>query len=356
MKKIIIISLFLILVTGCADYKELNALSYVTGIGIDYQEDEFIVTFEIMDNKKENNTISTETFTVNAKSENIYEAFIKVSEKLSATPYFSHTQVLILSEKVVNKKLDDVTDFVIRNPKLNEEFQFVITKENTPEEIFNTTSKEYPAASFYIYSLVNDNTYSENYYIHLPFAIFIQQLNEHKMDPVVSIIKSEDDLILLDDSAAFSNGKLTSEISTYDANLYNALIKDQTEIVISENYLGESVESSINFENTTLTVDNDLITIKVNAVAEIKKSPTTLNIDDNDSFEIVEKIYEESLTSDIESFIKTCQKNNTDLLGLENIYYINSRKENKDLWLSANIKIEVNVSVSRKGLVYNVYN
>ena len=52
MKKIIlIISLFML--TGCYDYQEINDLAIISAIGVDYKDDEYIITLEVLSDKVE---------------------------------------------------------------------------------------------------------------------------------------------------------------------------------------------------------------------------------------------------------------------------------------------------------------
>ena len=47
MKRLIIIFSLVLILSGCYDYRELNDMSVVTGIGIDYKDDKYIVNLEV---------------------------------------------------------------------------------------------------------------------------------------------------------------------------------------------------------------------------------------------------------------------------------------------------------------------
>ena len=47
MKRILIIVSLVLLLCGCYDYRELNDMSIVTGIGIDYKDNKYIVSLEV---------------------------------------------------------------------------------------------------------------------------------------------------------------------------------------------------------------------------------------------------------------------------------------------------------------------
>ena len=52
MKKIIFIIGIVLLISGCYDYRELNDMSIVSGIGIDYVDNQYKVIFEKARNNK----------------------------------------------------------------------------------------------------------------------------------------------------------------------------------------------------------------------------------------------------------------------------------------------------------------
>ena len=58
MKKIFFILIIPFILGGCYDYNQLNDLAIISGIGIDYENDEFKVTFEVISTKKEGETIN----------------------------------------------------------------------------------------------------------------------------------------------------------------------------------------------------------------------------------------------------------------------------------------------------------
>ncbi len=355
MKKIIII-IIILLSTGCVDYKELNSLSYVTGMGIDYMNDEFVVTYEVMDNKKEGSGLVMQTFTVTGHGDTTYEAIIDATNKLSTTAYFSHTQIIILSEEIVSNHLSDITDFVMRNPKLNEEFLLVMTSDATPEEILNFSTEVNPSAAFYISTLINDNNYSKNSYINMPFAVFVQKIAENKEDPAISIINIDGDEIILEGLGIFNNDNYIKKTDTLYGNIYNSFVKSDTNIVLTSEYDDDIIEAITKFENSNIFVTETDINIELDVIVELKKKPQDADLNLNTTYAALEKSLTTELKNMIINFIKLTQENNSDLLGLSNIYYINYRKDNNNLWQHANINLDIDLSISRKGLITNVHN
>ena len=66
MKKILIIILTLLLCTGCFDYKEINDLAIINAIGVDYENDEYVITLEILNDQidKDSSKITSSTYLI----------------------------------------------------------------------------------------------------------------------------------------------------------------------------------------------------------------------------------------------------------------------------------------------------
>ena len=98
MKKIIILILFIFTLSGCYDYKEINNLAIVSAIGIDYKDDEYIVTLEILNDQIDKNSYKITSYTKTATGKNITKAIEKAADKISNQANYTHVKLLLLSE------------------------------------------------------------------------------------------------------------------------------------------------------------------------------------------------------------------------------------------------------------------
>jgi len=102
MKKIfIIIFTSLFLLTGCYDNIELDNLSIITGVGIDYLDDEFKLTYEILSDTKTEENTALLSYSVSGSGKTISEAFTNTNYSVSKKAYFSHLKLLVLSEEII---------------------------------------------------------------------------------------------------------------------------------------------------------------------------------------------------------------------------------------------------------------
>ena len=74
MKKIIIL-ICIFLLTGCSDYVEINDLALISGIAIDYEDNLYKLTTQIIENDKESKVV-----VLNTASSSIDEAMSEISK------------------------------------------------------------------------------------------------------------------------------------------------------------------------------------------------------------------------------------------------------------------------------------
>ena len=67
--------MFILILGGCYDYKELNDMSIVSGIGIDFIDNEYLVSLEITKSSKDGSSTEIETKVVTGSDSNISIAF-----------------------------------------------------------------------------------------------------------------------------------------------------------------------------------------------------------------------------------------------------------------------------------------
>ena len=121
----ILISLILLL-TGCTSYTELSDLSIVSTIGIDYQEDKYHLTVNVIDGKLDDQEIEKSITTFTSENTSLEEAFNDIYLKSSKKLYLSHLDLLIITEDAINQKFSAIIHNFLENNEYRNNFNVVL--------------------------------------------------------------------------------------------------------------------------------------------------------------------------------------------------------------------------------------
>ena len=127
MKKIILMFTIVLLLSGCWNYRELNEYAIVTGMAIDYDQNEYEVSLLISNGKKSEESGTQAQVTVSSgKGKTIYEAIKAISLSTPKELYISHLSVIIISEKIAEKGVNPILDFLLREPQSHQNFYLIL--------------------------------------------------------------------------------------------------------------------------------------------------------------------------------------------------------------------------------------
>ncbi|MDR0140190.1 Ger(x)C family spore germination protein [Metabacillus idriensis] len=150
--KILILSCVLFL-TGCSGLKNIQDLTYIVAIGMDFDEseDEYVVYLQglnFANVAKQEGGKSVEPipiFIATARGETLNMAVSKLYGKSEPPLYFGHVNTLLLTNRLIQSKSSEVLEEVGRNRSLRPTMK-VFTTEEKIEDVFNTPALfDYPA-------------------------------------------------------------------------------------------------------------------------------------------------------------------------------------------------------------------
>lgn len=354
MKRIIIILLTIFLLTGCYDNIELDDLSIITGIGIDYKDDNFYLTYEILNDVKTEENTALLSYTVSGSGKSISEAFIDANYKIGKKAYFAHLKVLVLSEEIINGHFDKITDYFFRDINIRDEFNVVVANGTTPEEILKNNNDNHPVVSELIIDLLSNEKYNNSLAIDDTFQKILSKLISNNYDIILNTISLNDEEISLNNSYIFNGYVYKNSLNKLNSKLYNMLTKNTISVEFDKNYENGNVTISVNGSKTEIDITSDKIIINTKLDGKILENNPEFNLKDTEIYEKLNKDFGNIIKDDINNFVKILQENNSDILGLQSIYYKKYNKENKNLWLNAKIEVNVDLKINTKGFVFEV--
>lgn len=354
MKKIIILLFLILSLSGCYDYKEVNELSIVSGIGIDYKDNEYIITLEVLNDSGDKNSVKTKSFTVTSKGKNLSEAIENTSALLTKRAYLPHTKLLVVSKTIAKDKLTSIYDYMLRNTYIHEKLNVVIS--DNPKELMSNITEKIPTPSLSIVKLINSNEYSTNTGIHKTIYELVTDSLSFGKDSCLNEISydNENETFIIDGLAILSNDKYKLTINNELANYYNILSNISKKNIITTTINGQSFAVALHNPDIKIDVGKDKITINANLKAKDYDNPTNIVVRDAKNLEEINKLLNEEFSNKVLEFIKILQDNNSDILGFAHSYYSKTREKYDNLWQNAEVIVNANIEINKKGLIFEV--
>ena len=343
MKKIFI--LFILLLSGCSDYKELNNLAIVNTIGIDKKDNNYKLCIEVLNTDKENgkNKIYYST------GKTINEAINKVNNKSPKIIYGGHLDKIIVSKDILNDKKIDLIDSFFRLTEVKDEFDFFVTKDNDACDIVKSLSKLPNNSSSRLQKNSKENRSTSSY---TNIDVFISNYLKTGIDPVISVLNIKDNEVYIDNIAITKNGKVIKYLDTKESIGYNLIRNEIDKISIPISYKDKYSTIKINKSTTKNKVikknNKYIIEINISIEAYLTEYNFDLDLTNNNTITKLEEISKKEIDKYITSAIKLDDGSN--YLGFKRMIYERYPKEKDYIY---DIKKNIKVNIKRKGEIKN---
>ena len=262
---------------------------------------------------------------------------------------------MVLSESIIKGELNQITDYLLRDTNIRDEFIVMIANNTTPEEIFKHNSDNVPVVTDLIFNLISNEKYNNNLAIKEPYQKVLAKLVNDRYDIVLgSLSIDEEDNISLNNFYIFKGYNYQNQLSIKDSTLYSLFNEKVYSLDFNKKYGDNDVTISINTSKREIDITQDKIKVKFDLEAKIVENSANLDLKKEETYQCLNKEFGEIIKQDTTNFIKILQKNKSDILGLQDIYYKKTRKDNHNLWTSAKVEVDVNLKINTKGFIFEV--
>ncbi|RNB85317.1 Ger(x)C family spore germination protein [Brevibacillus nitrificans] len=151
--KIALIVLCLLVLTGCWSRRELNDLMIVLGIGIDWEDGQYLVSFQVVNpsqiSMQKRNEDRSPSSVFQGRGRTIFEAARSLTAEAPRKVYMGHLQMYVISEELARKGISDLIDNSIRDNENRMDFNVVIARGVKAQDILRmyTPLEELPTDS-----------------------------------------------------------------------------------------------------------------------------------------------------------------------------------------------------------------
>lgn len=369
-KKLITILFLIILLTGCYNYRELNNLAIIDAIGIDYKDNKFLVTAQILNVEKKATDDSEKLIVVyEGEGQSVAEAIRNMSLNDPKEMYLGHLELIILGESLTKDSVDKIFEFFLRDPKVRSEALVVTSKSDSAREILNqkVNSNIFPSKS--IINSIEVSSKTEGNVVKETLEDLIKTTINKKVDPVITTIFIEKETTNKENIDQYSSIKLNNLALVKDKRIVDYLNKNESRIfnIIKNNIKDvminvpfEDANSVILLSNPKSSVKLKILNNKINVDINIKLDGDITEINkkiDVNNQKILQKLSKEvnkKLEKDTKLLLKKCQNNNADVLGLKDLIYKKYNKQyekykNENIYEIANFNVKVTSNIYKEG-------
>ncbi len=357
MKKILILISFIFLLSGCWDYNELNDLAIIAGVGIDFEDDMYNVTFEILSTKKDGDTSGvTKAYTVSAKGKTITEAFMNNGNNMDKVAYYDHVEIVLVSEEVAKNHLDEVSEYIIRGSNFRNEIYLVVAKDSKAIDVLEATSKEKPVASIFISDLLKQSSKTSSAGYYEPFTKTLGYMLTDGEDAITSMVSVRNKEIVLDGMALFKDFKLVDSLDTNLASVQNLLNNFKANTVLFRKSCGNNKETVLSIYEAKVEIEpnNDKVVVKGRLNGRINEDACGYDFRQTKTYIELEKEFAKIIAWEMNKVIEIEKQNQVNSLRIGKTYYNTSRIKNFFLWTHQDFVYDLNLKINKKGLVFEV--
>ena len=354
MKKILILIILIFTCTGCYDYKEINDLAIISAIGVDYDNDKYIITLELLNDQIDKDSSKITSYTKVGSGDTLTSAIESAADKLAKQPLFNHIKLMVLSDTIVQNKFDNIIDLFLRNTYFRENFYVISSMNTKPDMLLNNTTDENPVASNAITSLLENVSYSSNTNVLKKFDEIVEEVTTFGIDTCFSNIDLKETEFIINGMIIFKDHDYKETLNNDYVKLYNLLRNEFDRPTFTIKYDNLDFTVAINNGKLDSSIENGVINIKGNLMGRILDNDPNFNIRNKDNLEKLDNNFSELLNEQLQEFIKTIQESGSDILGITEKYYKKTRKKDKEYWQKLDIKSNINFYINKKGLIYEV--
>lgn len=176
--------------SGCWNRRELNAISVVLAMGIDWVDKQYEVTVQVSDPSQMSINRSTgqrsPAIIFSERAPTIFEAIRKITTKASRRMYLSHLRIVIINEEVAKRGIHTPLDFLFRDHEVRPDFYMAIAKGCSAKDIlaFVTPMEVLPAMDLYKSLKVSEHAWAPTSAVNV--VDMMQKLTKDGIDPVLT--------------------------------------------------------------------------------------------------------------------------------------------------------------------------
>lgn len=371
MKKLFIMLTFILFLTGCWNYRELNDYAIATGMAIDYEDGEYEVSL-LFANGSNKEDKDTQVNVTSEKGKTIYEAIKNISLSMPKEIYISHLSVIVFSEDMAINGLTPALDFLLRDPQSHQNFYLIVAKDTKAKDTLTilTPLADYPSQNITANIKITEKL--QGRITNASFNKFVSKILQKGSNPVsnsIIIIGNEEEgtkkeeqensvasaYTKLDTLGLFKSDKLVGWATMEESVGINMLLGDVEVLYLDLPCNNDNLVITSTSYKVKNNVEKDKITVNISANGMINEVGCSVNLEEPKNINEYEQKAEEKMKEYMNMAIDKAKSLKTDIFGYGNMIYkkypnyFNSIDDWDEIFPNLKIDINVQFTLEHKG-------
>ncbi|MFA5527037.1 MAG: Ger(x)C family spore germination protein [Peptostreptococcales bacterium] len=374
------IGLLLLALAGCWDNTDVIKLNMVAAVGIDKADDGQIELTIQMANPAilkaiEQGSMAEPSWTVSSKGYTVFEAVRNMLSTVDQKPYYSHMELIILSEEIARDMIGDVLDLFERDHETRKQVTVLVAKDISAKEILETKCPVGVIPAFHLSEIIN-NRRAKSTIRELALMDLFKDRNSAGINLVIGTIHTKNthqipstiDDLLIEGGAAYRKDKLVGWLKPLETRAYNFVIDEvQGGVITISNPLEKEKKLSLEIirvkskMNVAIKEDKGLLQIDIHIDGVIGLQEGTADLTEEGKIDKIKAEIEKTIEEEVRDIVKLAQLEfKSDIFGFGEII----RRKNLSYWKKVKadwnseftkMPLEINVKsvVIRSGLIKN---
>lgn len=220
---ILALCLVCLLLSGCWDYVEIEALDFVLGLGVDQIDPEYVVVMEMAKTSGGGQQASVEPKVLATKGQSVSSAGRALSNPAGLRAIWSHAYVFLISEQVAQDGILPAVEYIVRSRNTRSTIWVFITRDCTAEEVFKSKPPMANSVSEHLNAVV---LMQETISGFLPLQVW--ELHQELADegvyatlPTVRLVHEQGELVpLVEGTAVLKDDKMIGWLDGHESDIF----------------------------------------------------------------------------------------------------------------------------------------
>lgn len=332
MKKVFLLGLILLLITGCTPYSEANHLAIVDMIGLSYQDQKYHLYLTVVEPKKEENDTENEHKYYKVTGKSLGEAFEKANQISKKSTYLEHLSIVLLDTSLLGTKAEETLSFLQK--KLTQINYALLAVDSKMEDILT----QYPNHQT-IESFMKKEAYETGNLTTLTFDEVMAQFLDQERSAYLPLITIKNEKLLSSGLRILGTPITYSSKEASISYLLNHKVSALKRIAVIDNKPYQLVLSNL---KATLSSKKESLLVSVSGMISSDDK------DDEHLLSIKEKI-EKELDKEIKALLKKEQTKKVTTTSFKNALYFKLRNKSAYEKAFSEYIIKVNTTLTWKG-------